>query len=85
MWQVSGDRWQVTDDRWQVTYDTWHMTHSVGWIFSHNFSSLAFPVWDWQYLEDIGTQGWVNESMNELINESVTQVIVEQPRLHRVC
>ena len=47
LWHVKGDRWQVTRDRWNVTRDTWHMTHSVGLIFFKNFSSLAFPVWDW--------------------------------------
>ena len=26
-----------------------------------------------------------DESMNELINESVTEVIVEQPRLNQIC
>ena len=75
---MTGDRWQVTRDKWQVTRDTWHMTHSVGRTFSQNFSSLALPVWDWQCLEYISTNHrWVNEWM--------TEVFVEQPRLHRVC
>ena len=50
---------------WHVTHDTWHMTHSVGWTFSQNFSSLAFPVWDWQCLEDISTNhDWVSHLIN---------------------
>ena len=40
------------------------MTHSVGWIFSQNFSSLALPTWEsvWKifWLKD----DLVNESMN---------------------
>ena len=81
MWHLTRDRWQVTGDTWHVTRDTLHMTHSVGWVFSQNFSSLALPVWDWQGLEDIWTKGW----LTQLINELITEVIVEQPRLHRVC
>ena len=30
-------------------------------------------------MEDIQTKGWVNESMNEWNNESVIELIVEQP------
>ena len=49
-----------------------------GWIFSKKFSSLALTVWDLQCLEDL-------EEKDELLNESVTEVIVEQIRLHWVC
>ena len=72
MWQVTFDRWQVTRDTWHVkhdtwhmTHDTWHMTHSVGWTFSHNFSSLALPVWDWQCFEYISTN---HESVSQSVN-----------------
>ena len=69
-WQVEGDMWHVTHDAWHMTHDMWHTTHSVGWTFSPNFISLAFPVLDWQCLEDIWTnKGWIDE----LINESVTE------------
>ena len=52
-------------------------------FFKIQFSklSLALPVWDWECLEDISIKGWVNE----WINQSVTDVILEQPRLLRVC
>ena len=43
----------------------WHMTHIVGWTFSQNFDSLAFPVWDWECLEDILTEGWVTELISD--------------------
>ena len=64
-WHLTPDTWHLTPDTWHLTPDTWHltpdtchltpdtshMTHSVGLIFSQNFSSLALPVWDWQCLE----------------------------------
>ena len=60
--------WQVTRDTWHVTYDTWHMTYSVGWTSSQNFSSLSFPLWDWQSLEYIWTKGSLTQSLNKSIN-----------------
>ena len=95
IWQVTGDKWQVTRDMWQVTRDTWRMTPHVEWTLSQNFSSIALTVWDlwcFEYLEEKAHR--VNESMND---EAVcrkapatpgllmTEVIVEQPWLHRVC
>ena len=65
---MTGNRLHVTCDIWQMTGDTWHITQSVGWTFFQNFIFLALPVWDWECLEDIWTQGWVNEWMNELIS-----------------
>ena len=75
---VTLDTWHVTQDTWHLTPDMWHVTHGWGWTFSQNFSSLALPVWDTQCLED-------SERKDDLINQTITEVIVEQPRLHRVC
>ena len=82
IWHMTYDRWQVTCDRSHMTRkcETWQMTHSVGWTFSQNCSSLALPVWDWQCLEDIWNKGWLNESINQWASE----VILEQPWLHRI-
>ena len=82
IWHMTCDRWQVTCDRSHMTHkcDTWQMTHSVGWTFSQNCSSLALLVWDWQCLEDIWNKGWLNESINQWASE----VILEQPWIHRV-
>ena len=80
-WHVARDMWHVTGDMWHVTGGTWHVTNSVGWTLSQNFSTLALPVWDWECLDDILTKGSLTESMNQLL----TEVIVEQPQLHRVC
>ena len=59
---------------WHVTCDTWYVTHGGEWAFPQNFSSLALTVWDRQYLED-----------SERITQWITEVFVEQPRLHPVC
>ena len=61
------------------------LTHSVGLTSFQNFSSLAVPVCDWECLEDIWTNLWLTQLLNELNNKWMTEVIVEQPRLHRVC
>ena len=62
----------------QVTRDLWHMTHRVGWTFSQNFISLALPVWDWHFLEDI----WTKELLTHLFNQWMTKLFIEQPWLH---
>ena len=60
----------------------WHMTHGGRWIFSKNVRSLAFTVWEWSCSENISTKDhWPTDSLNE----SMTNVFVEQPRLHRIC
>ena len=82
IWHGTCDMWHVTRDMWHVTRDMGCVTYCRGWTFSQNFSSLALTVcdlWYYEYLEE-KAQG-LNESMNELI----TRLFIEQPRLHRVC
>ena len=68
----------VTHDKWHVTRDTWHVTRGWRWTFSQNFSSYGLGVLIfWKF----GGKG----SPTQSINEWVTKVLVEQPRLHRVC
>ena len=88
-WHVTCDMWHLRHDKLPLTFDTWHMTHNIwhvthggGWTFSQNFSSLALTVWDLWCLEDWEEK---DDSMKEWMNESVTEVFVGQPRLHRVC
>ena len=45
-------------------------------------SSLALTVCDLWYYEDLEEKA---DSVNELINELMTRLFIEQPRLHRVC
>ena len=81
-----------------MTRDTWHMTHDMfggGWTFSQNFSSLALTVCDKWYYEDLEEKAHgLTESVNhEAVYRTapatpgllITRLIVEQPRLHRVC
>ena len=86
-WHVTHDMWHVTHDTWHVTCDTWHVTHDTwhvwgGWTFSQNFSSLALTVCDLWYYEDLEEK---DRSVNQWINELITRLFIEQPRLHRVC
>ena len=66
----------LTSDIWHLTRDTWHAMH--GEYSLTNSRSLAYTVWEWRNFDDL-------EEMDQLVNESVTKVFVEQPRLHRVC
>ena len=69
----------VTSD---VTHDTLHVTCLGGWTFSQNFSSLALTVcdlWYYEYLEE------KDDLLNQLMNEQITRLFIEQPRLHQVC
>ena len=84
--KVTSDMWHVTHDTWHVTCDetrdTWHVTCFGGWTFSQNFSSLALTVCDLWYYEDLEEK---DEWINELMNQWMTRLFIEQPRLHRVC
>ena len=76
------DMWLVTGDMWHLTRDMWHVTRDMfagGWTFSQNFSSLALTVYDLWYYEDL------EERMTDSVNELMTRLFIEQPRLHRVC
>ena len=64
------------DDIWHVTRDTWQV--GGGEPSPKNFSTLALTVWEWRCSEDM-------EEKADSVNHSVTEVFVEQPRLHRVC
>ena len=64
MWHVTCDTWHVTCDTWHVTCNTWHVWG--GWTFSQNFSSLALPVCDLWYYEDLEEKGhWISQWMND--------------------
>ena len=41
-------------------------------------------VWELLYCEDLEEKGYF-KLLNELINQSVTEVFVEQSRVNRVC
>ena len=67
----------MTPDTWHVTHDMWHV---VGGEHSLKISApklLLFVIYDIMKI-------W-RKRLTHLINQLMTEVIVEQPRLHRVC
>ena len=63
---------------WHLTCDTWHVTHGGGWTLYQNFGSTVLIVWDRQCLEESEQK---DHSMNEWMNELITKLFIEQPRL----
>ena len=67
---------------WHVTCDTWHVTRDMfGWgEHSLKISApqlLPFVIYDIMKI-------W-RKRIGDWLNQLITEVIVEQPRLHRVC
>ena len=74
----------VTCDIWHMTRDKLHVTRDMfgGVNILSNFSSLALTVSDLWYYEDLEEKA---HSVNQLINELITRLLIKQPWLHRVC
>ena len=76
---VIPDTGHPTPDTWHLTPDTWHLTRDMRHLtFTQKFSFLALSVRAGKWFEDL-------EEKDPSVNQSVTEVFVEQPRLHRVC
>ena len=60
---------------WQVTGDTWHITGGEHCV---KLGSLALMVLDLLCFKDL-------EEKDHLMSPLITEVFVEQPRLHQVC
>ena len=56
--------------------------HMYADIYHINFRSLALMVLVWRCLEDYERK---DHRLNLSINQLITRLFVEQPRLHRVC
>ena len=83
MWHLTSDTWHLTPDTLYVTRDNdmWHIVRG-----EHSLKMSA------PYLLGLGLfsvlkilNKWITDLINQLINEWLTRVFVEQPRLHRVC
>ena len=77
------DMWHVTCDTWRVTHDTWHVTCST-WLWVNILTWFQFPssyCWGVKMFWKFGEKG----SLSELMNELMTKVFLEQPRLPGVC
>ena len=64
----------MTRDMWHVTCDTW-------WAGEHSLKISAPKLFRFG-IESSLKIFWEKD---DLINQLMTEVIVEQPRLHRVC
>ena len=60
-----------------MTCDMWHM------VGGEHSLKISAPQLLWFGIDSV--LKIFPETMTELINQLVTEVIVEQPRLHRVC
>ena len=83
LWHMTCDTWHVTCDTWHMTRDTWHVTcdmyGGVNILSKFQLPSsycLIFMIL-WRY--------WGKGSLTDSMNQSVTRLFIEQPRLHRVC
>ena len=74
MSHVTRDKWHVTCDKWHVTRDKWHV-NILSKFQVPSSSGLEMKV-SWRF----GGKG----SLNEWLNELMTEVFVEKPRQHRV-
>ena len=81
MWHMTCDTWHVTHDMWHLTHDMWHVGGGPGVNILSNFQlPSSYGLW-FMIFWRLGGKGW----RTELINQWVMRLIVEQPRLHRVC
>ena len=80
-WHETCDMWHVTRDTWHVTHDTWHMTRLGGGvnILSKFQLPSSYRLWFYDIMKI-----W-RKGMSDRMNQSVTRLFIEQPRLHRVC
>ena len=76
MWHLTPDIWHQLPDTWHVTHDTGQVVKIVSKVQVPSSDGLGFMLF-WSF----GGKGW----LSDWITESVTEVFVEQPLLHRVC
>ena len=76
--KLTCDTWHVTCDMWHVTRDTFGVVNILSKFQLPNSYRLWFMIL-WRSGEEkaYGLTDWINESM--------TRLFIEQPRLHRVC
>ena len=72
MWHVTDDTWHVTHDSWHIVLDEYSLKISAPYLFRSGIDSV------WKIFPQ--TMTYLN-----YLNKLITEVIVEQPRLHRVC
>ena len=86
IWHVTRDTWHVTRDIWNMKR-TWHVTCDILWevnILSKFQLPSSYCLW-FMILWRSGGKGWRTDLIIEWMNESMTRLFIEQPRLQRVC
>ena len=86
-WHVTHDMWHVTCDTWHVTHDTWHVTRDTLHVTCEMLEGMnilskfqlpsSYCLWFmilWRF--------WGKGALTDLINQLITSLFVEQPRLH---
>ena len=76
IWHVTPGSWHLAPDTWHVTCDTWWRVNILLKFQVPSSNGLGFMM-SWRL-------GGKDDSMNQWMNESVTEVVVEQPWLHWV-
>ena len=71
------DMWHVTPDSWHMTCEMWHM---VGGEHSLQISASQLLRFGIESVLKI-----LNERITDWMNKLLTKVILEQPRVHRIC
>ena len=61
---MTPEKTDLIEGRQQLNWYPETLLYSVGWTFSHNYSSLALPVWVWECLEDFLSKGWISQWIN---------------------
>ena len=77
-WHVTCDTWHVTCDMWPVTHDMWHVTRDTFGgvsILSKFQLPSSYRLW-FMILWRSGGKGWLNELMNEWINQLINDEAV---------
>ena len=80
MWHVTHDMWHLTRDTWHVTPDMWHLTCDT-WRAVIIVSKFQLPS-SYSLGVEAFWRFWGKRSLSKLMNELMTKVLVEQPRLH---
>ena len=81
LWHMTCDTWHVTFDMWYVTYDMWLVVRGEHSLKISAPYLLRLVIYDIMKIWRKRLTDWLTDSLNQ----PITKVLVEQPRLHRVC
>ena len=79
IWHVTCNMWNMICDMWHMTRDRWGKVNLLSKFQLPSYYGLGVKVFQ-RYFHKGSLRDWIKQ-----INELMTNVFVEQPRLHRVC